>query len=136
MRKIGYTTIDEYINTFPKNIQDKLKQIRKTIKENLPHETSEAISYQIPVFKLNGKYVIYFAGFKNHVSIYPIPKGPESFRKRVEPYIKGKGTLQFQLNHELPMGVIKKVIKLSYEANLERAGNIRITSKDMEQGWN
>lgn len=62
------TFIDEYIDTFPENVQTILKQVRKTIKAAAP-QTGEKISYGIPTFTLNGKYLIYFAGWKHHISI-------------------------------------------------------------------
>jgi uncharacterized protein YdhG (YjbR/CyaY superfamily) len=123
VRKISYKTIDEYIKTFPNEIQEKLVTIRNLIKENIPQDATETISYQIPTFKLNGKYVIYFAGYKNHLSIYPIPQGPESYKKEIEPFVKGKGTLQFPNDKELPVNTIKKVIKYSVEAHRNRSKN-------------
>lgn len=115
-----FKSIDEYIKTFPKEIQKRLNVIRKLIKQEAPNEATEAISYQIPCFKLNEKFIIYFAGYKNHISIYPIPPGPKTFIDEITPFIKGKGTLQFSNIEELPIELIKKVIKYSLEANLER----------------
>lgn len=115
-----FKSVDEYIKTFPEEIQARLEIIRKAIRENVPDEAEETISYQIPTFKLNGKFLIFFAAFKNHVSIYPIPSGPESFRKKIEHYIKGKGTMQFSNDIELPIELILEIIKYSLEANQRR----------------
>ena len=101
-------TIDEYIATFPQDVQVVLNKIRKIIQEAAP-EAIETISYQIPTFKLNGKYLVYFAGYKNPISIYPIPTGTESFRQELSPYIKGKGTIQFPLDKPVPYDLVKKL---------------------------
>lgn len=121
MARTDFKSVDEFIATFPDEIQERLKLIRKTIKENVPPDAEETISYQIPTFKLDGKFIIYFAGFKNHISIYPIPPGPKDFQKDIKEYIKGKGTLQFSNDKDLPIALIKKVIKYSLDANLKRA---------------
>jgi len=71
-------TIDEYITGFPEGTQEKLQQIRTAVKQWVP-EAVETISYGIPTFKLNGTYLIYFAGYKKHIGIYPVPSGNETF---------------------------------------------------------
>jgi len=121
MARSDFKSIDEYISSLPKDIQKRLELIRKTIKENVPEEAQETISYQIPCFKLNGKFIIYFAGYKNHTSIYPIPPGPKDFQEEIKNYVKGKGTMQFSNGEDLPIEINKKVIKYSLETNLNRA---------------
>jgi uncharacterized protein YdhG (YjbR/CyaY superfamily) len=116
-----FTTIDEYINSFPKDVKKLLQNLRKVIREEVPKETVETISYGIPTFKLNGKYVVYFAGFKRHISIYPILHTDDKLKKALEPYIKGKGTLQFPLNDPLPLPLIRKVVKILVKENRERS---------------
>lgn len=120
MSRIQFTTIDEYINSFPKEVGDILQTLRKLIRKEVPDGAVETISYGIPTFKLNGKYVVYFAGFKKHISIYPILHTDEKLRKEIEPYIKGRGTLQFQLDKPLPVSLIRKVVKCLVKENLER----------------
>ncbi len=121
MSRAQFTTIDEYIKSFPKDVQNVLKTLREEIKKELPEETIETISYGIPTFKLNGKYVVYFAGFKKHISIYPILHAEGDIKKEIEPYIKGRGTLQFPLNKPLPFSLIRKVVKGLLKENKERA---------------
>lgn len=120
MRKINYKTIDEYIASFPDEIQERLNLIRNIIKANVPNDAVEAISYQIPCFKLNGSFIIYFAAFKMHTSIYPIPKGHESFQKEIAPYVASKGTLKFPFNKDIPIKLIKKIVIFSVEENRNR----------------
>lgn len=114
-----FTTIDQYIASFPTEVQAILEKIRKIIATEVP-EAVETISYGIPTFKLNGKFVVYFAGFKHHVSLYPIPNMNAEFEKRIQPFIKGKGTVQFQLKDPIPYDLIKEFVKLAHQTNLER----------------
>ena len=107
--------INEYIKNFPAGTQKTLKQIRATIKKITP-AAEEVISYGIPAFRLNERALIYFAGWKEHVSIYPVPKD-KAFQKEVENYQTGKGTLQFPLDKPLPLKVITKAVKLRVKEN-------------------
>ena len=118
-KKVTFNSIDEYISTFPEDVQKVLQELRETIKAAAP-DAGEAISYGIPTFTLNGKYLIYFAGWKNHISIYPIPTGTEAFNKQVSKYVEGKGTLKFPIDKPLPMRLITKVVKLRVAENLKK----------------
>jgi uncharacterized protein YdhG (YjbR/CyaY superfamily) len=113
------SSIDEYIDTFPEDIQAVLHQVRKTIKAAAP-KAGEKISYGIPTFTMNGKYLIYFAGWKSHISIYPIPVGDDSFNQEVAPYISGKGTLKFPLDKPIPLKLITKIVKLKVAEHSSR----------------
>lgn len=103
-------TVSEYIKTFPKPTQEKLQAIRKTIREVAPTAT-ELISYRIAAFKLDGKYLMYFAGHSKHVAVYPIPELSPAVEKQIQPYLVSKGTLRFALDKPLPLGLIRKVAK-------------------------
>lgn len=113
-----FASIDEYIATFPTDTQKILRQVRATIKAAVP-DAEETISYNIPTFTLGGKYLIYFAGWKNHLSIYPIPSGTEAFAREVSKYADGKGTIKFPLDKPLPLKLIRQVVryrmKLGYQ---------------------
>jgi uncharacterized protein YdhG (YjbR/CyaY superfamily) len=111
-------TIDEYIKTFPADVQIILEKMRQTIREAAP-EATEAISYQMPTFKLNGN-LVHFAAFKSHIGFYPVPSGIESFRKELTPYITGKGTVQFPLNQPIPYDLVKKVVIFRVKENLAK----------------
>jgi len=113
--KNNFQTIDEYIKSFPRDVQKKLESIRQTIKKFAP-EAEEMISYQIPTFKLNGP-LIYFAGFKNHVSVYPAPRSVPEFKKELSAYKGGKGTVQFPLDKPIPLSLIKKIVKYRLKEN-------------------
>jgi uncharacterized protein YdhG (YjbR/CyaY superfamily) len=104
-----FETIDEYIQTFPKDTQKILEQVRQTIKEAAP-DAEEAISYQIPTFKLNGN-LVHFAAFKNHIGFYPAPSGQKAFEKELSAYKSGKGSIQFPIHKPMPLALIKKIVK-------------------------
>jgi uncharacterized protein YdhG (YjbR/CyaY superfamily) len=118
----GSTTpkdIDEYIAGFPKDVQELLEQIRRTIREEAP-DAEEAIKYQIPTFVLNGN-LVHFAAFKNHIGFYPTPQGMEEFATDLAPYASGKGSAQFPLDKPIPLDLIRRIVKLRVEKNLAKA---------------
>ena len=119
-KKVTFKSMDEYIGTFPEEVQKILQELRATIGTAAP-EAEETISYNIPTFKLNGKYLIYFAGWKNHISLYPIPVGSEAFNKQIAKYAEGKGTLKFPIDEPLPMKLITKIVKLKLAENQKKA---------------
>ena len=119
-KKAAFSSIDEYIATFPEDIRKTLEELRVTIKAAAP-EAGEKISYGIPTFTLNGKYLIYFAGWKNHISIYPIPTGTEAFNKQISKYVEGKGTLKFPVDKPLPLKLITKMVKLNVAESRKRS---------------
>ena len=116
MAKTNFQSVDEYIAACPPDSQDYLRQIRDLIKTLAP-EAKERISYQIAAFALNGRNFIHFAGWKKHVSLYPVPAGSEAFERQVEPYVDGKGTVKFPLDEPLPVKLIERIVKLHLKAN-------------------
>ena len=102
-------TIDDYIGLFPDDVQAILQQIRQTIHEAAP-EATEAISYQMPTFKLHGN-LVHFGGFKNHIGFYPVPSGMEAFKDELAAYPQGKGSVQFPLNRPIPYDLISRIVK-------------------------
>jgi uncharacterized protein YdhG (YjbR/CyaY superfamily) len=113
-------TIDEYIARFPPDVRDILQKIRATIRDTAP-DAEETISYGIPIFKLQGQYLIYFAGYKRHCSIYPIPAGDAKFREAISSYKSGKGTLKFPLDTPVPLKLVIKIVKLRIKENSARS---------------
>lgn len=112
-------TIDEYISRFPKEIQERLETMRATIREAAP-EAEEAISYQMPTFKLNGN-LVHFAAFQHHIGFYPAPTGIEQFEKELSRFKGGKGSIQFPLDQPLPLELVRKIVKFRVAENLKRA---------------
>jgi uncharacterized protein YdhG (YjbR/CyaY superfamily) len=109
-------TIDEYVKTFPESVQAVLEKMRQTIRKAAP-DAVEAISYQMPTFKLNSKNLVHFAAFKNHIGFYPIPSGIEAFKKELSPYKQGKGSVQFPLDKPVPYGLVKKIVVFRAKEN-------------------
>ena len=116
MAKTDFKSLDEYIAACPPESQAYLRQIRKLIHTLVP-DAKERISYQMAAFERNGKNLIHFAGWKKHVSLYPVPAGSEAFERQVAKYAGGKGTLKFSLDEPLPLKLIERVVKLHLAVN-------------------
>src|SRR5688572_29384123 len=119
MAKTKATTIDDYIDGFSDDTKKVLKRIRAIINKTIP-KAEETISYGIPTFKLNDSYVVYFAGFKKHVSVYPTPSGSAAFEKQLAPYRSGQGTAQFELGKPIPEKLIIEIVKQNLKKNTAR----------------
>ena len=117
---VKFTSVDEYIASFPPATQKALEEIRTTVKSLAP-EAKEKISYQIACFELNGRNLVHFAGWKRHVSLYPVPARSEAFERQIAKYVDGKGTLKFSLDEPLPLKLIERVVKLHIKANTAKA---------------
>ena len=117
--KKQFKTIDEYIKTFPEDVQSILERMRQTIRKAAP-EAVEAISYQMPTFKLNGKNLVFFAAFKNHIGFYPIPSGIKAFKKELSQYKGGKGSVQFPIDKPVPYDLVKKIVIFRVKENMKK----------------
>ena len=107
-------TIDEYIAGFPKDVQAILTKIRATIRRAAPGAV-ESISYRIPTYKLNGP-LVYFAGFKSHVSLYPVTSPvKKEFAKELTSYKMSTGTVRFPLDQPVPYALIGRIVKFMVE---------------------
>lgn len=116
---ITFNTIDEYIMQFPLEVQEKLKTLRKVIKEAAP-EAEEKISYKMPTFTLHGN-LVHFAGYKNHIGFYPAPSGIEVFKEELSKYKGAKGSVQFPIKESLPYELIVKIVKYRVIENVRKA---------------
>jgi uncharacterized protein YdhG (YjbR/CyaY superfamily) len=112
-------TIDEYINTFPADIRAILEKMRQAVQKAAP-EAAEAISYGIPTFNLNGKHLVFFAGWKHHISLYPIPSGDEAFQQKISHYKRAKGTIQFPLDKPIPYDLVEQIVTFLMMENPEK----------------
>ena len=120
MNAVKPDDINEYIAQFPKETQKVLEQIRAAIKKVIP-DAEETISYAMPTFKLNKEYIIYFAGYKKHVSLYPAPRGVEAFKEILAGYKGGKGTVQFPLDKPIPYALITRITKYRLQKVKEKS---------------
>ena len=111
--------IDDYIGYFPPDVQLMLEKVRTAIRKAAP-KAEEAIKYQMPTFVLNGN-LIHFAGYKNHIGLYPGSKPIEEFKDELSRYETSKGTIRLPLDKPIPVGLISKITKFCVQRNLERA---------------
>ena len=111
--------VDEYIAGFPNEVRTILEKVRTTIRKAAPG-AQEKISYRIPTFTLDGKYLIYFAAFQKHVGLYPAPRGAEEFQEQLAAYGGGKGTVQFPFDKPIPFGLITRIVKFRVTQNAEK----------------
>jgi uncharacterized protein YdhG (YjbR/CyaY superfamily) len=114
---MGYTSIDEYIASFPENTQKKLQEMRKIIHQEAP-DASEKISYQMPTFILN-KNLVHFAGYEKHIGFYPTPSGIKAFENEIAKYKYAKGSVQFPIDEKLPRELIRKIVKFRVKENIK-----------------
>jgi len=120
MERTKFNDIDSYIAGFPEETQKLLMHLRSTIRKAAP-EAKETISYGMPAFTFKDNYLVYFAGFKNHIGFYAIPTGIEAFKKELSVYKGGKGSVQFPLDKPIPFDLISKIVKFRVKENLEKA---------------
>lgn len=131
-KSLAAATVDEYIYSFPPKTQILLKQLRKTIKATAP-KADEVISYGIAGYKHHGM-LIFFAGFANHVSIYPAPRTSPAFKKELDGYKGGKGTVQFPLDKSLPLDLVKRIVLHRLKENEAKAMAKKSTVKKNKHG--
>lgn len=101
--------IDQYIAGFPAETQLKLQEIRAYILEAAPH-AEEVISYGMPAIK-QGKVLVYYAGYKNHIGFYPTGTGIAAFQEEIAAYKNSKGAVQFPLDKKIPKTLVQKMVK-------------------------
>ena len=109
--------IDEYIASYSPDVQAIMQQFRATIHEAAP-DVEEAIAYKMPTFNLNGRYLVYFAAHKNHLSLYGAPRNDPAFPHDLTPYESGQGTLKFPYAKPIPYDLIAAIVR--YQAEQKR----------------
>lgn len=126
MKKTNYQSIDEYIGTFPDDIQSHLESMRQIIKSVIPGAI-ETISYQIPTFKINNKNIVHFSAYKKHIGLYPGPSAIEHFKEELSHYKWSKGAVQFPLDNPIPSELVKKIVIFRARENQSQIKNTRST---------
>ena len=111
-----FNSVDEYIQTFPKEIQSLLEQVRQTILKKAP-EAVESISYGMPAYKTYGKPLVYFAGYKKHIGFYATATGHKEFSNELSNYKQGKGSVQFPIDHPIPYWLIEQIVVFRVKEN-------------------
>lgn len=110
MDKQKPNSIDEYLSKLDTDKIEKIILIRNIVKNTIP-EASETISYEMPAFRYKNRILLYFAAFKNHISIFPAPRTAQEFADELKNYKGGKGTVQFQDSNPLPLNLIERIVK-------------------------
>ncbi len=109
------TSVDDYLAALPETQRAALEKLRKTIRAAAP-EATETISYQMPTFKLHGRFLVSFAAFKHHCSLFPASaKVLQAHGEDLKPYFSGKGTIRFTTDEPLPASLVKKIVKTRIE---------------------
>jgi len=101
--------VDDYIDSCPESARERLNQLRRTIREEAP-DADEVISYGIATFDQNGRHIVHFAGYQNHVGLYPTPRGIAAFDQELSAYPQGKGSVQFPHDRPLPLDLIRRIV--------------------------
>lgn len=112
------TTIDQYVRGFPADVQQKLSEMRSTIRRAAP-EASEKIAYGVPTFTLNGN-LVHFAAFAHHIGFYPAPSAIMRFQRALKKYKSAKGSVQFPLDEPLPLDLIGEIVKFRVDENTRK----------------
>lgn len=120
MTKRTFKTVDEYIGTFPKDVQALLEEARQTIRDAVPDDAEEVISYQMPTFRLK-RNLVHFAAFEKHIGFYPTPSAITAFQEALSPYKSGKGSVQFPLDKPIPFDLIRDMTEFRVEEELRKA---------------
>ncbi|SEI38112.1 Uncharacterized conserved protein YdhG, YjbR/CyaY-like superfamily, DUF1801 family [Dyadobacter sp. SG02] len=122
MAAAKHRSIDEYIATFPEDVQKALQDIRAVIRDAAPG-AGETISYDMPTFNLNGTYLIYFAGWKKHIALYPVTeKIFATLSAELSGYKGSKSSVHFPLNKPIPLDLIRKITELRIAENQVASG--------------
>ena len=112
MAKTAFENVDDYIASQPGDVQSVLERVRSAIRKAMPG-CEEAISYQMPTYKVRGRAVIYFAGWKEHYSLYPATaRVLETLGSDLAPYEVSKGTIRFPLDRQVPVKLIERIAKV------------------------
>ena len=103
--------VDAFIQASPKETRPKLRELRGIIRALVP-QAEEVISYRMPTYKLNGKPLVGFAGFKHHIGFYPMSGSfLDDYRDELRDYVTSKGAVQFPSPAPLPVALIKRLIR-------------------------
>jgi uncharacterized protein YdhG (YjbR/CyaY superfamily) len=111
--------VESYIQQFPDNVQEILRNIRKLIKDNAP-EVEETFSYGMPAYKTTKRPLVYFGAFKNHIGFYATPSGHSEFQDELSKYKQGKGSVQFPLDKPIPYKLLERIVKFRVTENNRR----------------
>ena len=111
------TSVEDYLAGLSEGPRAALERLRETIRVAAP-EATEAIGYQMPAFKTRGRYLVYYAAFRDHYSLFPATEAvKEALGEKLTPYLSGKGTIRFEWDERLPVSLVKKIVKVRVQEN-------------------
>ena len=114
------SSVQDYLAALPEEQRDALEKLRKTIRAAAPTAT-ETISYQMPAFEQDGRFLVSYAAFKGHCSLYPASYTVmDALGDELKPYFSGKGTLRFRPDAPIPTPLVRKIVKLRLKENAAR----------------
>jgi uncharacterized protein YdhG (YjbR/CyaY superfamily) len=120
MAKADFKSVSEYIASKPKDVQAVLKRVRAAVRKAVP-AAKEGISYQIPAYKLNGVPVVFFAGWKEHFSLYPASDSlVAAFKRELAGHRITKGTIRFPFSDGVPVELIERIAKFRADELVKR----------------
>lgn len=112
-----FATIDDYIASRPTKVQAILRRIRQTVRKAVP-DAVEKISYQMPSFHRNGKYLVYYAAWKDYISLYPLPSGSRALERALSRYGGTKGSVHFPLAEPIPYDLVRRIVQRLAQSTL------------------
>ena len=114
-----FESVDDYIASYPEETQTQLAEVRRTIQEAAPL-AEEKISYGMATFTIDGRPLVYFAGWKNHIGLYPVPTGDAEFEAAIGPYRRAKDTVRFPMSRPVPLDLVAQITRLCLRRHAER----------------
>jgi uncharacterized protein YdhG (YjbR/CyaY superfamily) len=117
--KPDYTSIDQYIRSFPAPTRKILKELRAVMRKAAPH-ASEKVSYGIPTLFQNGN-LVHYAAYAKHIGLYGAPHAPKAFARKLQKYRTGKGTLQFPIDQPIPLDLVRQIVELRAKENAAKS---------------
>ena len=129
MAKTSFASVDEYLDAQPESARAVLERVRGILKKALKG-AEETISYGIPTYKLNGKAVLYLAGWKTHYSLYPFTDElVASMGEELVPHLSSKGTLKFSLAEPVPARLIERIARARVKEVTAEAAKKKLSKK-------
>lgn len=107
--------VDEYLDGFDGDVRARLDAMREVVRTAAP-DAVEGMGYGMPAYRLDGRPLVYFAGYAKHVGFYATPNGHEAFADEFAPYTRGKGSVQFPHGEPLPLDLVRRVVEFRVHA--------------------
>lgn len=114
-----FASVDDYIASYPEETRTQLARVRTAIRTAVP-DAREKISYGMATFTLEGRPLLYFAGWKNHVGVYPVPTGDAAFEEAIRPFRRAKDTVRFPITRPVPLDLVATIARLCVRRAAER----------------